>query len=794
MGLNGFERNEGHLKATASKCWTYLTIALMMAIYFIWVQFNVAYIGITVAKSAEGFIVDVVEQEAWSAKSGIRTGDRILLLDGLPPEEHPELMLTGDIKDAASILIERQEERLFFDFSDIKQQPLSFNLTVVPMLLFTLFYLFSIFIAYKKSDDRSAVFLILFFMSVPLGFLAAGAGVRGDLPSYVFMKLCIITVPLMFLQFLGAYFESWGIRVLPLRMRYIFSTLLLIWLGIEWMNAMATGQQFLTGSNFRVVVLFALEMLCVWMVSFKLYFDYRNTQHSSLLKYMIIGNVGAFAPFIILYILPLLLLKVELVAAAVAASFFLVLPLVYMYLVASNQLLDIEFIIGRLRYYCLIAVIPALLLVPIIGALLRQEPFHLVQWLQAFLVIYVGIIVFLYLKELMDLKLRTRLIKGAHRYEQSLEAFSRKMANVMTIKELEQSLAHEALSLLPIHSVSFLERDMTTSYVSLKKNHGLIPPPHIVPQIQHAAERLRVGEYVKLVGGCCYMIGQSQQEQHLMWISDKDNRMEFNHDERVWLRTMITYVGFVYENLQLIEGLVQNLNTKGTEKAPPWVLRLLFRLSEQERRKLASDLHDSALQDQLLWYRRLESLSNDNIELSAATKMELLNVQEGLLDVIHQIRETCNELRPPFLKEMGVVGALNDLCLRAQLNANYTVTFKHSEFRNMLDDEHVLTIYRITQELLRNSMKHSRATKVDVELFHDHRYIQYRFRDNGIGMEQERLQSSFQHMGLSGIRERVWSLEGEVAFQTAPGEGLEVDIRLPFPQHAAAPISEHLSG
>lgn len=764
-----------------------------MAIYFIWVQFNVAYIGITVAKNNEGFIVEVVEEEAWSAKSGIRAGDRILLLDGLPPAEHPELLLTGDIKDATSILIERDEERLFFDFSDVKLQPLSFNLTVVPMLLFTLFYLFSIFIAYKRSDDRSAVFLILFFMSVPLGFLAAGAGVRGDLFSYVFMKVCILTVPFMFLQFLAAYFQPWGIRVFSWRMSYIFSMILLVWLAIEWINGVSTRQHFLTGSNFGVVVLFALEMLYVWVVSFKLYFSYRNTQHSSLLKYMIIGNVGAFAPFIALYILPLLVLKTELAAAAVAASFFLVLPLVYMYLVASNQLLDIEFIIGRLRYYCLIAVIPALLLVPIIGTLLRQEPFHFVQWLQSFLVLYIGIVVFLYLKELLDLKFRTRLIKGAHRYEQSLEAFSRKMANVMTIEELENCLAYEALSLLPIPSVSFMERDMTTSYVSLKKHYALLPP-HIVPQIQHAAERLSVGEYVKLVGGCCYMIGQSQQVQHLMWVSDKVTRMEFNHDERVWLRTMITYVGFVYENLQLIEGLVHNLNTKGTEKAPPWVLRLLFRLSEQERRKLASDLHDSALQDQLLWYRRLESLTNDNVELSEATKAELVNVQEGLLDVIHQIRETCNELRPPFLKEMGVVGALNDLCLRAQLHANYTVAFKHSEFHNMLDDEHVLTIYRITQELLRNSMKHSRATKVEVELFHDHERIQYRYRDNGIGMEQERLQSSFQHMGLSGIRERVWSLEGEVVFQTAPGEGLEVDIRLPFPQHAAVPAADHLSG
>ncbi len=97
-----------------------------------------------------------------------------------------------------------------------------------------------------------------------------------------------------------------------------------------------------------------------------------------------------------------------------------------MYLVASRQLLDIEFIIGRLRYYCLIAIIPTFLLVPLVGMLMQQQPFHSVQWLQSFLVVYIGVILFLYLKELLDQKVRNRLIKGAHRYEQSSKASPKK--------------------------------------------------------------------------------------------------------------------------------------------------------------------------------------------------------------------------------------------------------------------------------------------------------------------------------------------------------------------------------
>ncbi|MBJ6361125.1 ATP-binding protein [Paenibacillus sp. GCM10012307] len=728
-------------------------------------------------------MVSNIEQEAWSAKSGIRVGDVIKELNGGPPADNNWLVWSGNIQTAQNIVVERDSKLLFFDFSDLSKQPLSFNLTIVPIMLFTLFYLFSTFIAYKKPDDKPAIYLILFFMAVALGFLAAGTGVRGDIFSYLFMKICILGVPVIFLQFLVEYFRTRNIQVLPFKTGYLLYILIATWLVFEWISRSEASIGFLIGSNFGVVILFSIEMLCVWFVLVRMFIKYRHTPHGSLLKYMIFGNVGAFAPFILLYIIPLALLGKQLVEAGVAASFFLVLPLIYMYLVASRQLLDIEFIIGRLRYYCLIAIIPTLLLVPLVGTLMQREPFHSIQWLQSFLVVYIGVILFLYLKELLDQKVRNRLIKGAHRYEQSLEGFSAKVANVMKVHELEQNLAEEALAVLPISSVSFLERDTKSNIITLKKSYGPISLQTIMPQIRYGTKHLNVGEYLRTVGGCCYVVGKSHSMQHLMWISDKDNRMDFNHDERIWLRTLITYVGFVYDNLQLIEGLVQDLDTRGNEKAPPWVLRLLFRLSEQERRKLASDLHDSALQDQLLWYRRLESLTNDNQELSEGTKAELMDIQEGLLDVIHQIRETCNELRPPFLKEMGVIGAVGDLCARAQLHANYTINFVHSEFQNMLDDEYVLTIYRITQELLRNSMKHSKATKVDVELFHDGEQIRYRYGDNGIGMEQERLQSSFQHMGLSGIRERVWGLEGDVEFQTALGEGLEVSIWLPLSQH-----------
>ncbi|XEC96267.1 ATP-binding protein [Paenibacillus tarimensis] len=767
------------------RVWLTMLVALVLALYFTWIQFNVGYVGIGVEKSDEQWVVTRLSDGSWAIQSGIRIGDSIKEINGLSPETNKMLMKYRSVPTAKEMVIERDGEFLRFDFTDLADQPFSFNQTLVPIGLFTLLYLFSVYIAYKKTDDRAAYLLILFFMAGAIGYLAAGANIRGDNLAAVIMKLCIIIIPVLFVHFLVLYFRPIGIRVLRNRVIVAFYLLVAFWILMEAVYEYGNPPYmdiYLSITFNGVLLLFAFGMTFAMALQARLYVRCRNTPHQSMLKFMLIGNVSAFAPFILLFIIPEILFGKSIVGAGIAASFFLFLPLTYMYLLASHKLLDINFIMSRLRYYCFIAALPSGFLVFVVGLVLRREPFHPVQWVQAFLVVYLGIVLFLYGKEVIDRRFRNKLIKGAHRFEESLESFSHRVAAVMKVNDLEKCLADEVFTMLPVRSVAFLERECMSGDIMMKWHQGPIPLQDVLPQIKSGIGRLGVGQYLKTVLGNCYVIGESRNVQHLMWISDKNNYTELNHDERVWLRTLITYAGFVYENLQLIEGLVHDLDSKSGEKAPPWVLRLLFRLSENERRRLASDLHDSALQDQLMWYRKLEALTNDNDSHPLEMRKELAAIQEGLLDVMHQIRETCNELRPPFLQEMGIVEALENLCSHTQLHANYAIEFDHRSFDLRLDGEYVLTIYRITQELLRNSMKHAKATKVELRLWMEDGTIRYRYRDNGIGMETDRLQSSFQHMGLSGIRERVRGLEGKTIFRSTLGEGFEISISLPLPE------------
>ncbi|MCF2940086.1 ATP-binding protein [Paenibacillus alkaliterrae] len=385
---------------------------------------------------------------------------------------------------------------------------------------------------------------------------------------------------------------------------------------------------------------------------------------------------------------------------------------------------------------------------------------------------------FLYAKEQIDQRFRPKLFKAMYSYQDSLDRFSRKIARVMKQTDLEAVLKQEITELLPVNRITFLliEQSENTVYPMGEHPEELITAEFLLGTVNS----LQVGELIELPYGLGLVIGRQRSRYHILWIGLKTNHTRFNSDELRWLKTMSNYASIVFENLYLIEGLIEDLESEVRKEhsTSPWVLRLLFCLSENERRKLAADLHDSALQDQLLWYRKLEAIMMDH-PLSDKLGRELEDIKEGLLDVIHQIRETCNELRPPLLKEMGVVEAVESIIEHTQMRVNFAVDFRAKPFSRPLNEEQITAIYRIVQELLRNADKHSQAKLITLELELRKGTIYFRYKDDGIGMDVNQMIASFEHMGLSGIKERVTGLEGDISFNSQRDNGLEVVILLP---------------
>jgi two-component system, NarL family, sensor histidine kinase ComP len=454
------------------------------------------------------------------------------------------------------------------------------------------------------------------------------------------------------------------------------------------------------------------------------------------------------------------------------------LPLCFIYLITANKFFDIEFLIDRLRYYSVLSLFLTAFFIIVLKAMFGLN-LHTLQWIRLICVTYVGIVAFLYLKEELDFRIHSKLFSKRYNFQDSLNRFGQAISKIMSVADLEERLLKEVRDVLPVKEMTLFEYDKTHLSLEWRRGDDNYPREMIINELQ-AHSGADHGPFI-LRHGTFTMIAEKGDKYYILWLSDKANRTALNQEEKKYVKTIASYFSIVYENLYLIEGLSEDVERamSKSHSAPAWLLRLLFRLSEKERSRLAFDLHDSALQDLLLWHQKLAStLAEDT--LPSHEKRELIAVQEGMLDVVHQIRETCNELRPPFIKEHGIVNILENLFTHAQLNTNFKINFDATKFTVALDYDPLLTIYRIVQELLTNATNHSRATAMDIILANKDGVVSLIYRDNGIGVSLEAFQSSFKHMGLSGIQERIASLEGATSFRTHPGEGFELFMSFPL--------------
>lgn len=758
-----------------------LIAALVVAVVFINVSLNTIYIGVDLNKTSEGkWIVSYTDRQGWGAHNGIRVGDQMLQIDGANPDQHSTIKFNS-IEQAKSIEVIRDGRHIIVSVDEDFNSTKARNNLRIPIIIFLVLYLFSLFLFIKARKDSSAHLLILFFMTTALCYLGSMPSGMRFAYAQVFVAIALTLVPILLLNFLYSYFIKYNIKVLNPKLIYGFY-------GINSLFFIFVVASIYTDFGYKVhpslvangsLLLFSFGYIYMIYILVTRYIQFRKTIYNPIFKYMIIGNLLSFFPFIFLYALPRLLFNEIFLSAYVAAIGLLLFPIVYVYLVVSKKLLDIDFIIDRLRYYCWFAILPSLIISLSLFLFVDFSRFTLAHFLFAFIIVYIMIVILLYVKERLESPLNTTPFKKKLNFQLSLNQFSEQIRKVNKQADLEDLIIQEVTRMLPISSAAIIEVDNEYQCVEIRKESNQLPDVKFIELTNQTSRTHEIGELLNLNIGICILIGKKQKTHYLLWIDNKQNRMKYNPDELIWLRTLANYIGIVYENLDMLAGIISEFELRNGQDSPAWVSRLVFRLAENERRRLASDLHDSALQDQLLWYRKFEDILYDNnFPIDVRIRME--EIKEGLLDVIHQIRQTCNELRPPFLKEMGAVEAIDQLCVNAGLNANFNIEFEHDQLDLKLDDEYVLMFYRITQELLRNTMKHASATEVELVIRNDDKTITYEYVDNGVGMDLVHSKSTSKNMGISGIRERVASLNGETIFQSAIGAGFKVTVILPI--------------
>jgi signal transduction histidine kinase len=206
-------------------------------------------------------------------------------------------------------------------------------------------------------------------------------------------------------------------------------------------------------------------------------------------------------------------------------------------------------------------------------------------------------------------------------------------------------------------------------------------------------------------------------------------------------------------------------------------------IREEERTHIARELHDDL--GQMLASLRMDLTLLQQSGRTPADSLRLIHgMEQNLLTAITSLRRIATNLRPRALDEGGLYFALQGL--REDFVERYGIpcALLADEAELRLDDAASTAIFRIVQEALTNIARHAEASSVTMNLFRLNGDLLITIRDDGRGIRPEDMEKA-ESLGLIGMRERVWAMNGEISISADEQPGTRIDIVLPLQGHLA---------
>lgn len=186
---------------------------------------------------------------------------------------------------------------------------------------------------------------------------------------------------------------------------------------------------------------------------------------------------------------------------------------------------------------------------------------------------------------------------------------------------------------------------------------------------------------------------------------------------------------------------------------------------EQERARIAKELHDGIVQD--LTVLKME-MANQNQESESINKLD---------KITKEVRELSYQMMPVTLREMGLISAIEELLNRSLSKNGIAFELEHFNYKERLSDKIEVSVYRICQELLNNVLKHAGASRVSVLIRKSETQLTFIFEDNGKGFDTE---TSKKGIGLESLNSRIAFLNGNLEIDSSEQKGTTAFIRIPL--------------
>ena len=271
--------------------------------------------------------------------------------------------------------------------------------------------------------------------------------------------------------------------------------------------------------------------------------------------------------------------------------------------------------------------------------------------------------------------------------------------------------------------------------------------------------------------------------EQLLMIQKAKHRLVKEEDSPNWIMeaTVVDLKDFYEQTAALSERLeklsleVQQLGSKpqflGTETKEQVI--------QEERRRIARELHDSVSQQLFAAMMMISALNERADKFDEKEQKQLKMIEHVLSQAQSEMRALLLHLRPISLEskslKSGIEGLLVELQTKVQMKIHWDI--EDVKLPEGVEDH----LFRIAQELLSNTLRHSHATTLEVYLRQLDSTVLFKIEDNGVGFNSEEiLPGSY---GINNMKERVQGLGGQVRIVSFPNQGTTIEIKIPLSRH-----------
>lgn len=478
-----------------------------------------------------------------------------------------------------------------------------------------------------------------------------------------------------------------------------------------------------------------------------------------LLRLVALGMIAGLAPFPMFVLAPRLTSDNYLLAPWMAVIGLVVLPASLGAAILSRQFLGIERIVRR----GVIALLVWMALLGVYGVIVDQFGDRVGAWSEDppagwLLIVVAGVAgTFPVVESRLRRAAEHRLFRDVYDYRDTLQQLGFEIVNLKTVQQIA------------VHVLARLGRTLDLSWAVITINDesecghhycwGKCPPDQAMLVAQSALVTPLVADGATIGN---LMVGPKRHDIDLL------------AEDLSLIGTLAHLLATAFENALLVKRLGAQVATLADRQSALEALsEKLMRVQEEERRKLALDIHDDPLQRAILLSRRMGAVDNRPDSVWVTRQVE---------DIIASLRALCSGLRPAELDHLGLVAGLEVLVQSVRAATDLDVSL-HVDGR----DDHLevnvppdlgCALYRVAQEALNNCLKHAGGSRVEVMLSQIGKTITLRVADNGRGFGALNGEPGRPRLGVLGMRERLRPWGGVVRIASGPAGGTVVSAEV----------------